>query len=62
MNPIRGATEASVVTSFLKSFRFFCSLQDNRPLSKAFFTTMIHVEKKQVCISSAVFSHVKNHF
>lgn len=62
MNPIRGATEASLVTRLLQLYRFFCSLQDNRPLSKAFFTTMIQVEKKQVCISSAVFGHVKNHF
>lgn len=50
MIPIRGATEASLVTRLLRSYRFFCSLQDNRPLSKAFFTAMIQVEKQQVCI------------
>lgn len=53
-----GAIETFLVTRLLHSHCFFCSLQDNRPLSKAFFTTMIQMEKKQVCISSAVLCFV----
>lgn len=56
-----GAIETFLVTRFLHSHCFFCSLQDNRPLSKAFFSTMIQMEKKQVC-TSAVLSHVNNRF
>lgn len=31
-----------------------CSLQENRPLSKAFFTRMIEIEKEHVCITASV--------
>lgn len=41
----------------LKLLNFFsssCSLQENRPLSKAFFTRMIQIEKEQVRKASTV--------
>uniref|UniRef100_A0AAQ6AI17 UTP6 small subunit processome component n=1 Tax=Amphiprion ocellaris TaxID=80972 RepID=A0AAQ6AI17_AMPOC len=39
---------------YKKARKTFTSLQENRPLSKAFFTRMIQIEKEQVRISTTV--------
>lgn len=38
--------------------RLFSSLQENRPLTKAFFTTMIHIEKEQVRTAATLIWHL----
>uniref|UniRef100_A0A146VFC1 U3 small nucleolar RNA-associated 6-like protein n=1 Tax=Fundulus heteroclitus TaxID=8078 RepID=A0A146VFC1_FUNHE len=39
---------------YKKARKTFTSLQENRPLSKKFFTRMIEIEKEQVCVTTAV--------